>query len=187
MYATQRELDEPRLARLLRKRDADALAELYDSYGRLAYHVIVLLVGNAATAEDLTQETFLRIWNSAAAFDGSRGSLKGWVLAVARHRAIDYLRSVEGRMGREAVELDGAKLTGVTARGGAQFLAQEAAHLIRQAMATLTPNQKLVLELCYSEGMTHEEIANRLDCPLGTVKTWIRRSVQRLREVVGQS
>src|ERR1700722_14629023 len=81
----------------LQKRDPLALAELYDRYGRLAYSLILRVVRDSGIAEDLVQETFLRVWNRVHGFDGERGALGPWLLAVARNRAIDYLRSAQAR------------------------------------------------------------------------------------------
>ena len=92
------------LVRRLQRRDPRAMAELYDRYGRLVYALIVRVVRDGGIAEDLVQETFLRVWNRVQGFDAERGGLGPWLLAVARNRAIDYLRSAAGRM-RNAVEL----------------------------------------------------------------------------------
>src|ERR1700733_4787137 len=83
--------DEGDLARRLKARDPNAMADLYDRYGRLTYALIFRIVRNGAAAEDLVQETFLRVWNRVQAFDQDKGALGPWVLAVARNRAIDYL------------------------------------------------------------------------------------------------
>src|SRR5678816_223729 len=88
--------DETLVARLQR-RDPQALGELYDRYGRLVYGLILRVVRDTGIAEDLVQETFLRVWNRARAFDAHKGSLGPWLLAVARNRAIDYIRSAGGR------------------------------------------------------------------------------------------
>lgn len=181
MQSTGNERDE-RLIGRLKQRDADAMAEVYDVYGRLAYAIIFQMVRDRSTAEDLTQDTFLRIWNGAQGFDQARGALKTWVVAVARNRAIDFLRSVEGRMVKETVELEEAATLTVSSRLSRQLLTLEAPHILRQAMAKLTANERLVLDLCYREGMTHAEIADCLDRPLGTVKTWLRRAVLSMRE-----
>src|SRR5215472_12621970 len=93
------------LVERLQRRDAQALAELYDRYGRLVYSLILRVVRDGALAEDLVQETFLRVWNRAQGFDAQRGALGPWLLAVARNRAIDYLRSASGRE-RNAIELE---------------------------------------------------------------------------------
>ena len=74
------------------------MADLYDKYGRIVYALIYRIVRDTGVAEDLSQETFLRVWNRVQGFDHERGALGPWVLTVARNRAIDYLRSVDGRM-----------------------------------------------------------------------------------------
>src|SRR5579872_6610633 len=98
--------DDRELARRLKRRDPHAMSDLYDRYGRLTYSVIYRMVRNPGAAEDLVQETFLRIWNRVQSFDQERGALGPWVLTVARHRAIDYLRSIDGRMSAGSLELD---------------------------------------------------------------------------------
>ena len=167
------------LIQRLKGRDAAALGELYDLYGRLAYHVILRMVMNHATAEDLTQEAFLRIWNGVRGFDESRGALRTWVVAVARNCTIDYLRSTQARLTREAIDLDRAKA--VTSSVGSAGSSLEVSTLLDEALERLTENERLVLDLCYAEGMTHVEIATCLDRPLGTVKTWIRKALQTMR------
>src|SRR5258706_10738524 len=94
------------LARRLKAREPQAMSDLYDRYGRLAHSLIYRVARNAAAAEDLVQETFLRVWNRAQSFDQQRGALGPWILTVARNRAIDYLRSIDGRMSAGALELD---------------------------------------------------------------------------------
>src|SRR5437868_584886 len=98
--------DDGDLARRLKARDAGAMRELYDRYGRLVYSLILRMVRNSGVAEDLVQETFLRVWNRMQAFDQERGALGPWVLAIARNRAIDYLRSVDGKMSAGTLDLD---------------------------------------------------------------------------------
>src|SRR6266849_916339 len=98
--------DEASLARRLRDRDPHVMGVLYDRFGRLVYAVIFRIVRNAATAEDLVQETFLRVWNRGLSFDAERGALGPWILTVARNRAIDHLRSTEGRLSAGALELE---------------------------------------------------------------------------------
>ena len=90
--------DETGLAQRLRDRDPKVMGEVYDRYGRLVYSLIHRVVRDSGVAEDLTQETFLRIWNRAQAFDAERVALGPWIVTVARNRAIDYLRSSDGRM-----------------------------------------------------------------------------------------
>src|SRR5277367_7053430 len=98
--------DDSDLARRLKNRDPHAMSDLYDRYGRLAYSLIFRVVRDTGVAEDLVQETFLRVWNRAQSFDAERGALGPWILTVARNRAIDYLRSLDGRMAANAMDLD---------------------------------------------------------------------------------
>src|SRR5579864_3396474 len=105
LFAIYVEGDDRDLAARLKQREPEAMADLYDRYGRLAYSLIYRVVRDIGVAEDLVQETFLRVWNRAQGFDAQRGALGPWLLAVARNRAIDYLRSASGRE-RNALELE---------------------------------------------------------------------------------
>src|ERR1700733_4250069 len=97
--------DDTNLVARMQRRDPQALAELYDRYGRVVFSLILRVVRDAGTAEDLVQETFLRVWNRVQGFDAEKGCIGPWLLAVARNRAINYLRSVAGRE-RNAVEYE---------------------------------------------------------------------------------
>ena len=169
------------LVKRLQKRDPQALGELYDRYGRMAYALILRIVRDAATAEDLVQETFLRIWNRVQGFDGDRGALGGWLLAVARNRAIDYLRSKSGRM-RDALELNENEHPSLYADLEQDALNSDRARRLRKALEKLNPNQRNVIELAYFEGLSQTEMAERTGQPLGTVKTWVRTALKLLRE-----
>jgi RNA polymerase sigma-70 factor (ECF subfamily) len=169
------------LVKRLQKRDPQALGELYDRYGRLAYSLILRIVRDAATAEDLVQETFLRIWNRVHGFDGDRGALGGWLLAVARNRAIDYLRSKSGRM-HDALELNENDHPSLYADLEQDVLNSDRARRLRKALEKLNPNQRNVIELAYFEGLSQTEMAERTGQPLGTVKTWVRTALKLLRE-----
>lgn len=169
------------LARRLQKRDPQALGELYDKYGRSAFSLIYRIVRDVGTAEDLVQETFLRVWNRAQGFDGERGALGAWLLAVARNRAIDYLRSAGGRM-RNALELEETEHPSLYLDLEKEVLNSDQARRLRRAMEKLTPNQRNAIELAYFEGLSQTEMAERLGQPLGTVKTWVRTALKNLRE-----
>jgi RNA polymerase sigma-70 factor, ECF subfamily len=174
--------DDADLARRLRERDAGALRELYDQYGRLIYSLIQRMVRNSAAAEDLVQETFLRIWNRMPAFDQERGALGPWVLTVARNRAIDYLRSSDGRMSAGALDLDRLEHPGQFCDIDNRALSLDRARMLKEAFEKLTPNQKTVIELAYYEGLSQTEMADRMQQPLGTIKTWVRSALKVLRE-----
>ena len=174
--------DDADLARRLRERDAGAMRELYDHYGRLIYSLIQRMVRNSAAAEDLVQETFLRIWNRIPAFDQERGALGPWVLTVARNRAIDYLRSTDGRMSAGVLDLDRLEHPAQFADFDDRALSMDRARVLKEAFEKLTPNQKTVIELAYYEGLSQTEMAERMQQPLGTIKTWVRSALKVLRE-----
>jgi RNA polymerase sigma-70 factor, ECF subfamily len=179
--------DDAELARRLKSREPQAMADLYDQYGRLTYALIYRIVRNPAAAEDLVQETFLRIWNRVHAFDQAKGALGPWVLAVARNRAIDYLRSVDGRMSQSAFEIDKMEEPSLYAGFENDILNIDRVRILREAFEKLTPNQRIVIELAYYEGLSQSEMAERMKQPLGTVKTWVRTALKALREHLGEA
>ncbi len=172
------------LVRRLQRRDPRAMAELYDRYGRLAYALILRVVRDGAIAEDLVQETFLRVWNRVQGFDAGRGGLGAWLLAVARNRAIDYLRSSAGRM-RNTLELPETDYPALFADMEKDLLNSDRVRRVRVALEKLSENQRAVIELAYFEGLSQTEMAERLRQPLGTVKTWVRTALKSLREELG--
>ncbi len=169
------------LVRRLQSRDPQAMADVYDRFGKLVYALIFRVVRNSAAAEDLTQETFIRLWNRVHAFDAAKGALGPWLLTIARNRAIDYLRSVEGRSRESAVELQRLEQPEMFNDFERDILNIDRVRLLKDAFAKLTPNQKLVIELAYYEGMSQSEMAERLRQPLGTIKTWMRTALKTLR------
>src|SRR5580693_7767889 len=172
------------LVERLRRRDPQALAELYDRYGKLAYSLVLRVVRDTAIAEDLVQETFLRVWNRVHSIDSEKGSLGPWLLAIARNRAIDYLRSSAGRE-RKAVELDETDHAPLYSGMEADILISDQARRVKVAMEKLAPNYRTVMELAYFEGLSQTEMAVRMGQPLGTVKTWVRTALQSLRDELG--
>jgi RNA polymerase sigma-70 factor (ECF subfamily) len=175
------------LARRLQRRDSIAMAEIYDRFGRLAYSVILSIVRDGAVAEDLVQETFLRVWNRIHAFEPARGALGPWLLAIARNRAIDHLRSLSAGMDRNAYELDLREHPSLFVDMERDVLNIDHARVIRQAIAKLSANQQKVIELAYYEGLSQTEMAERMGEPPGTVKTWVRTALKHLREELGQA
>lgn len=170
------------LVRRLQNRDARAMGDLYDRYGRLAYSVVLRIVRNQAVAEDMVQEAFLRIWTRVHGFDSEKGSLAGWVLAVARNRAVDYLRSLEGRQQERTTELTRTEEPSVFADFEKDLLNTDRVRMLRGAFEKLNANQRTVIELAYFEGLSQSEMAERMKQPLGTVKTWVRTALQTLRQ-----
>ena len=179
--------DEPELVRRLKNRDPEAMADLYDRYGRIAYSLIYRIVHNAAMAEDLVQETFLRIWNRVHAFDEQKGALGPWVLTVARNRAIDYLRSVDGRRRESIFELEKIEEPALFCNFENEIMNMDRVRILREAFLKLSGNQRTVIELAYYEGLSQSEMAERLQQPLGTVKTWVRTALKTLRNEIEQA
>jgi RNA polymerase sigma-70 factor (ECF subfamily) len=170
----------------LQKRDTHALAELYDRYGRAVYGLILRIVKDRGIAEDLVQETFLRVWNRVGGFDSERGAAGPWMLAVARNRAIDYLRT-QGRRAQNTVEFSETEHPALFSGWESDVWRRDVVKDIKKAMERLNPSQREAVELTYFEGMTQTEIAERMGQPLGTVKTWVRRALQQLREELGRA
>ncbi len=179
--------DDGDLVDRLKRRDPQALSELYDRYGRLTYSVILRVVHNEGVAEDLVQETFLRIWNRAAAFDQTRGALGPWILTVARNRAIDYLRSVEGRASESIFQIDKLEHPALFCDLESGILNLDRVRVVQAAMSKLNANQRMVIELAYFEGLSQTEMSERLKQPLGTVKSWVRGALKTLRDEIGEA
>jgi RNA polymerase sigma-70 factor (ECF subfamily) len=174
--------DDSVLAKRLKDRDPRAMTDLYERYGRLAYSLIYRVVRNSGAAEDLVQETFLRVWNRVQSFDETRGALGPWVLTVARNRAIDYLRSVDGKMSAGSLELDRLETPVLFSNFDDGALSIDRARLLKTAFEKLSPTQRQVIELAYYEGLSQTEMAERMNQPLGTIKTWVRSALKALRE-----
>lgn len=156
--------------------DAAALATLYDRYSRLVYSVALRVLRDAAAAEDVLQEIFMQVWRRPDSFVSARGSLAGWLAVVARNRAIDMLRR---RRPAEQVEEIALAAPGNLAEEGERNIMMERA---RAVIAKLPPEQRKTLEMAFSDGLTHAEIAEMTGDPLGTVKTRIRSALLVLRK-----
>ena len=168
----------------LQRRDPQALAELYDRYGQVAFRLILRMVRDNGIAEDLVQETFLRVWNRIGGFDSDRGAVGPWVLAVARNRAIDYLRSREHRTDSN-IELNETEHPELFADLSTDVFNFDVIRQVKRALNQLDAQPRQAIELAYFEGMSQTEIAERMGQPLGTVKTWTRRAIQQMRTALG--
>ena len=176
--------DQELLARLL-SRDEEALAALYDRYGRAAFSLALRVVGDPETAEEVVQETFLAVWRRAETYRPERGSVRGWILRVVRNRAIDALRLRSGRVRPgvapvRQVSID--ELVIVAADDPeADALRMLEGREVRVALAALPPEQREVVELAYFGGLAYPEVAAQTSVPLGTVKSRMRLALERLR------
>lgn len=172
--------DREALERLARK-DADALAELYDRHARLVYSLALRIVRDQADAEDVVQEVFSQIWHQAARYDQARGNVGAWLVMLTRSRAIDRLRRRRSRPDAPNVDAAALDVPDQTPLADDQLVSSARAAAIRSAMDDLPLLQRIAIELAFYEGLTHVEIAERLEEPLGTVKTRIRQGLLTLR------
>ncbi|MEO8025044.1 MAG: sigma-70 family RNA polymerase sigma factor [Bryobacteraceae bacterium] len=172
--------DQPDLLDRLAHGDATALSDAYNSYGVLVYRVILRMVSDPGVAEELTQDTFLRLWNRAGLLlPGS--SLGPWIVTIARNRAIDYLRSTGGRIASHQSQLETLEHGHLFAGGRDTSIDSSQKREIKQAIEKLSRHQREAIDLAYYEGLSHTEIAQRMNQPLGTVKSWIRAALRTLR------
>ncbi len=176
--------EERALIARLQRRDPQALAELYDNYGRAAFALVLRVVRDRAIAEDLVQETFLRVWNRIHLINSDKGSIGPWLLAIARNRAIDYLRSSAGRE-RNIIELNETDHAPLYREMEAEILISDQARRVKAAMERLAPHYRTVMELAYFEGLSQSEMSIKMGQPLGTIKTWVRTALQSLRDDLG--
>ncbi|GAC1314890.1 MAG: hypothetical protein NVSMB2_05140 [Chloroflexota bacterium] len=155
--------------------DLDAL---YEAYHRQAVGLAVRMLGNIHDAEEVVQEVFLSVWRAGHTYDPAKGAVATWLMALVRHRSIDALR---GRRGRSTLPLDGTLDWPDDDDPAAEALQSDDRDEARRAIASLPRDQLAILELAYFDGLSHREIAARLDLPLGTVKGRIRLALDRLR------
>lgn len=176
-----------KLVEQLLQRDMRAFEQLYDRHCRIVYGLVFRIVQQAGTAEEVVQDVFLQLWRNAAQFDSSRGPFLPWLLTMARNRALDTLRLKSERQRRQEDQTE--ELPGGCAAPEFERLLDEKrrASRIRELMTSLQPQQKRAIELAYFEGLSHTEIASTLKEPLGTVKSWIRNGLLRLREGLQES
>ncbi len=161
--------------------DEAALDTLYDRYAPSVYSLALRITGDRLTAQEVTQDTFMRLWKSATQFDRARGAFGAWLFAIARRRALDVLRSRQ----RQAKVADGTFISdGGTLPEPSQPDTTEQivlAHVVSQAVATLPLVQRQTIELAYFGGLTQQQIATQTGEPLGTVKSRMRTAMETLR------
>ena len=163
------------------KRDPQALAAIYDRYARLLYSLFLRITHDPAAAEDLVQELFLRLWNRSQKFDSKKGALGVWLLSVARNMALDHVRSAPAKFVARLVRVEQIEQLSYSESFNRSESMIDRAVRVAVALSSLRPREKQVLELAYFEGYSQSEIANRLQEPLGTVKSWMRSALTRLR------
>jgi RNA polymerase sigma-70 factor, ECF subfamily len=165
----------------LRAGQTRALGPLYDRHGGLVYGIALKVLGQTQEAEDLTQDIFVKL--PSTAYDPQRGSLRTFLAILTRSRAVDRLRLRQ--VARAAVErLHSTQVTSPVQTPDQALAQAERAQDIQTALTQLSESQQKILRLAYYEGLSQATIAERLDTPLGTVKTHSRRGLLRLRQIL---
>jgi RNA polymerase sigma-70 factor (ECF subfamily) len=171
------------LVQRMASKDASALDAFYERYNRLAFGLILRIVGNRADAEDVLVDVFWQIWQQSNRYESSRGKPVAWLLTIARTRAIDCTRSSSRHQTKDDPVEARSESTPVS-RHEDGFVVADTRKAVRQALDALTEQQKVPLEMAYFQGMSHTEIAAALGQPLGTVKDRIRTGMMHLRKAL---
>jgi len=184
---TWREGNQPTDASLMERivqRDAAALETLYDRYARPVYSLVLRISQQPASAEEIVQDVFMQLWRNAKHYQATRGPLEPWLFTVARNRALDFLRLKREKQRRreDSVDFDLRPSAVVQPDPEGAMDQSRRAEKVRTLMNSLPEPQRRAIELAFFEGMTHSEISTAIGEPLGTVKSWIRGGLLRLRE-----
>jgi RNA polymerase sigma-70 factor (ECF subfamily) len=166
----------------LRGGDSSALEDLYDRYTPLLYSVALRILRSASDAEDAVAQAWVQVWKSADRYEPRRGPVAAWLLTVTRTRALDLYRSLSSRKRAEG-KVDPEPVNAPPDPAGSATRVQ-VGERVRMALGSLPIQQRQVLEIAYFEGLSQSEIATRLGAPLGTVKSWTRQGLTRLRELL---
>ncbi len=171
------------------QRDAQALRQLYDASSSKLYAVAMRVVSNTEHAEDVLQDAYLNIWRIAADYRASLSPPMAWMGVVVRSRALDFLRKRKAEQSLGGPEMDeqlSSTLEGDTPNPMDTSMASAQAWALHECLRKIEAKPREVLTLAYFRDLSHGELATQLRLPLGTVKTWIRRSLEQLRTCMGQ-
>jgi RNA polymerase sigma-70 factor (ECF subfamily) len=180
-------LDDKTLIALIEQAQPHALDELYGRYSRLVYSLALKIVPEPATAEEITLDVFTRVWQKAGTYRAEQAGVNTWLVSMARHRAIDWLRRQNVRFDQNSLSWTDVHAESISHSKNNPEYATELAlrqERVRAAIAQLPPDQQEALALAYFQGQSHREIAQTLDQPLGTIKTRIRLAMQKLRDLL---
>ena len=180
---------DPSLLARVAKGDQQAYSQLYDHSSTLLFTLAVRILGNPEEAAELLQDVYLEVWRKVSRYDVGRGTPIAWLVTLTKSRAIDRLRARTTRGYRATSSLEGGQAAQITDPGPSPFETQADQELriaVGAAMAGLPQAQQQAIELAYYEGLSHAEIAERLNQPLGTVKTRIKLGMSKLRDGLQQ-
>ena len=177
--------DDEVLIRLIAQGHEEALTQLYDRYNRLVFSLALAIVNDRATAEEVMLDVFMRVWQKAGTYRAEQAKVSTWLTHIARHHAIDVLRRRAARPDQYALHWEDAMPQPASPQPDPAESAEVSLRRkrIQTALAQLPPDQKQALMLAYFGGYTHQQIAEALKQPLGTIKTRLRLALQKLREL----
>ena len=170
---------EQKIIALLQAQKEEAISLLYDNYSAILYGVVLRIVRSPDVAQDVLQETFVKVWRHGGTYDATKGRLMTWLLNIARHTAIDVVRSSNWKMSRET-----ADLTCLNDFGKEDINTEHIG--LKELADSLDPKYRVLIDLIYFQGYTHQEIEKELNIPLGTVKTRLRMAIGSLRKAFGE-
>ncbi|MET3500957.1 RNA polymerase sigma-70 factor (ECF subfamily) [Mucilaginibacter rubeus] len=172
-------MSEEELVLSLRHREKIAVEALYDMYSASLFGVISRIINDTTIAEDVLQETFVKIWHSFSSYSTEKGRLFTWMVNIARNLAIDKTRSKDFKNQNKNQDIEN-NVTFIDEQRNTVYKPELMG--VKNLVQTLKPEQKLIIELVYFKGYTHVEAAEELGIPLGTVKTRLRMGIQELRK-----
>ena len=164
--------------------DQPALAEFYDASSAKVFGLVMKILADRTAAEEVTMDVYVQVWRRASSYDAERGTPGSWLMTLAKTRAIDRFRSSYLERGRQVPLDHAAEVPGDRATPEQYSAGLERQRLVQEAMASLSAEQRQAIALAYYWGLSQSEIADRLQLPLGTVKTRMRLGMIRLREVL---
>jgi RNA polymerase sigma-70 factor (ECF subfamily) len=178
------QISDEALVSLVASSDDEALAELYDRFGGVAYGLALRILRDDALAQDAVQDAFLGVWRTAHRFLPERAKASTWILTLVHRRAVDLVRRENVRRG-EPLEHAPEPAAPETVEGEATLGFQR--RVVQEALKGLPPEQREALELAYYGGLTQSQLAERLGQPLGTIKSRMFMGLARLRDLLAQA
>jgi RNA polymerase sigma-70 factor (ECF subfamily) len=182
-----RVLADEELMELVAAGEVRAFEVVFDRHAGPAYSLAYRMCGRKALAEDIVQEAFLSLWRSGTGYDRARGSVRSWVLSAVHNRAVDALRRVGAKSGRDVSDEGIAERLRAPDSTDVQVERRDQARRVRSALDELPADQRQVIELAYFGGLSHTQIAQMLELPPGTVKGRMRLGLSKMRSVLGEA
>lgn len=182
-----RRLADEELMALVDDGEVRAFEVIFDRHSGAGYSLALRMCGRRALAEDIVQDAFLSLWRSGTSYDRTRGSVRSWVLSAVHNRAVDALRRAGSKAGRDVPDEGIAERLPAPEATDAEVERRDAARHLRSALDELPPDQRQVIELAYFGGLTHNQIAEMLELPPGTVKGRMRLGLTKMRFALGET